>query len=131
MRLLFKKSFLPALLVIGYWLLVIPQAAWAAKGDTMSWFKKAAEVAGINTALDDSVKVWALVVKAAISFGGVIFFAFIMYAGYTWMTAMGDSEKITKAKDTLIHSTIGFVLLLSSYVIVKYLVDELVKIFAK
>ncbi len=123
-----QKFFTFWLLVISYSLFVIPGAAWAAKGDIRKWLNDAAVIAGIDTTKGDPILIWAAVVKAALGFAGVIFFAYIMYAGFLWMTAMGEQEKITKAKDTLIHSTIGFVLLLGSYVIVKYLVDELAKV---
>lgn len=48
---------------------------------------------------------------------GIIFLALVIYAGYNWMTARGNEEKITKAKSTLITSIIGLVIIVSAYVI--------------
>lgn len=48
---------------------------------------------------------------------GVVFLLLIVYAGFLWMTAMGQSKKVDKAKDILIQSTIGLVVILSAYAI--------------
>lgn len=59
----------------------------------------------------------ANIIKYILSFLGVIFIILIIYAGFLWMTASGDSEKITKAKDILISAVIGIIIVLSAYII--------------
>lgn len=49
---------------------------------------------------------------------GIIFLVEIVVAGIQWMTARGNEEKITKSKDTLIHSIIGLLIVLAAYAIV-------------
>ena len=118
--------FVKILLVIGYWLLVMPQGVWA--GKTSDWLTNAALTAGINTKLDDPVKVWALVIQIALGFAGVIAFGFILYGGVLWMTAGGEAEKVTKAKDTIVNAAIGLVLLLGSYAVLTFVVGRLVAV---
>ncbi len=48
---------------------------------------------------------------------GTIFFALTVYAGVLWMTAAGDPKKVEKAKDILVSSVIGTVIVVSAYVI--------------
>jgi hypothetical protein len=46
---------------------------------------------------------------------GTIFFAYTVYAGYKIMMARGDEEKMNIGKDTLRRSTLGLIIILSSY----------------
>jgi hypothetical protein len=41
----------------------------------------------------------------------------IIYAGYNWMTAAGDSDKVDKAKDTIKTSVMGLILIVSAFAI--------------
>ena len=62
------------------------------------------------------------VINAALALTGVIVLIFMVYAGYAWMTAGGDSDKVTKAKETISRSVIGLAIVLFSYAIVAYVV---------
>jgi len=42
------------------------------------------------------------------------------------MTASGNEEKITKAKQNLIHSTIGLLIVVGAYALVNFLLDILI-----
>lgn len=59
------------------------------------------------------------------AFMGTILFALYVYAGFLWMTAAGSEEKITSAKNILIWSTLGVAVMMSSYVIVKFIFESL------
>jgi hypothetical protein len=48
---------------------------------------------------------------------GVIFVILIIIAGYNWMTAAGDQEKITKAGSTIRSAIIGLLIVVSAYAI--------------
>lgn len=58
---------------------------------------------------------------------GVVFLLLIIFAGWTWMTAQGDSKKVDKAKDILITSVVGLVILMSAYAISDFVIDSLVE----
>ncbi len=62
------------------------------------------------------------IISAALALTGVIVLVMMVYAGYNWMTAGGDSDKVTKSKETLSRATIGLVIVLLSYAIVAYVV---------
>ncbi|MBU0636943.1 hypothetical protein KKH16_01905 [Patescibacteria group bacterium] len=59
------------------------------------------------------------------SFLGVVFLILIIYAGFTWMTAGGDEEKINKAKDTIQRAIIGLIIILCSYAITIFIFGKL------
>ena len=62
----------------------------------------------------------AAVIQGVLSFVGIIFFLYIIYAGFLWVTAHGDEDRITKAKSILKNNIIGVVVVLAAGVIVNY-----------
>lgn len=56
-------------------------------------------------------------IKWVLGFVGTIFFALMLYAGFLWMTAQGETEKVDKARSILIQATIGVVIIALAYAI--------------
>jgi hypothetical protein len=56
---------------------------------------------------------------------GVVALVLIVYAGFLWMTAGGDEEKVTKAKQIITQAVIGLAIILSSYAITSFVVSKL------
>ncbi|MFH1712133.1 MAG: MMCAP2_0565 family pilin-like conjugal transfer protein [Patescibacteria group bacterium] len=56
---------------------------------------------------------------------GVIFLVIVIYAGFLWMTAGGDDEKVAKAKKLIINGVIGLIIILSAYAITTFIVNAL------
>ncbi|MDP2708804.1 MAG: pilin [bacterium] len=80
--------------------------------------------AGYNT-LATADSFIGLVIQAALSLLGVVFLVLAIYAGYNWMTARGEEEKVNKAKDTLTNSVIGLVIVMAAYAISYYVINAL------
>ena len=57
------------------------------------------------------------VIQPLFGLSGVIFLAFILYAGILWMTDQGDADQVAKAKRIMTHSTIGLIIMLTAYAI--------------
>ncbi|MCX6796023.1 MAG: hypothetical protein NTW06_00825 [Candidatus Falkowbacteria bacterium] len=57
------------------------------------------------------------VIGVFLSLLGIIFLILVLYAGFTWMTSLGNEYKVRKAKDTLIQATIGIIIIISAYAI--------------
>lgn len=57
----------------------------------------------------------ARIVRIVLSFLGVIFLCLTLYAGFEWMTAGGNDDKVSKAKTLLQQAVIGLVIILSAY----------------
>jgi hypothetical protein len=72
-------------------------------------------VTGDNASL--SYFIGSRLIKPVFGIVGTIFFALTVYAGILWMTAQGEPKKVQKAKDILITSVIGTVIVVSAYVI--------------
>lgn len=56
--------------------------------------------------------------------GAFALFMFI-YGGFTLLTSAGIKERILKGKESLIWSTIGLFVILLSYVIISFLIEQL------
>jgi len=66
------------------------------------------------------------VIQAFLGLLGVIFLSYLLFAGYAWMTAQGDEEKVTKAKDTIQRAIIGLIVTVGAYAISFWVLDKLV-----
>ncbi|MDD2681108.1 MAG: pilin [Patescibacteria group bacterium] len=66
------------------------------------------------------------VIGIVLSFVGVVFLILMIFAGLTWMTAAGNQEKVTKAKDLMINAIIGLVIVMAAYAITAFVGDRLI-----
>lgn len=68
------------------------------------------------------------IIQGVLSFLGVIFVVLIIYAGFMWMTAGGDSSKVQKAKDIIVRAIVGLIIVMSSYAITFTIISELTQV---
>lgn len=87
--------------------------------------KNAAGYGPISTSEGDLIARVGNIIGIALSFLGVIFLILTIYAGFNWMIARGDQSKITKAKDTLIASVSGLIVVVAAYAISYFVVQYL------
>lgn len=52
----------------------------------------------------------------------------VVYAGFLWMTARGNEDTVTKAKNILAGALIGVFVILASYGVTQYVFENLVEI---
>lgn len=64
-------------------------------------------------------------ISAFLGLLGIIFIVLIIYSGFNWMTAAGDEEKVTLAKNTLIRAVIGLIIIISAYSITYFVFSSL------
>jgi len=67
------------------------------------------------------------VIAALLSLLGVIFLGLTIYGGMMWMTAEGKEERIEKAKNIIVESLIGLVIVLAAYAISFFVINALTK----
>lgn len=56
---------------------------------------------------------------------GIIFVVLIVYAGFKWMLAQGEEQKITEARALIINSIIGLAIILAAYAISYFVINTL------
>lgn len=69
----------------------------------------------------------ATAIKAFLGLLGIIFIFLMVLAGYHWMTAAGDEQKVTKAKDTIRTAVIGLIIIVAAYSITYFVLSALGK----
>lgn len=67
----------------------------------------------------------ARIIRQALGLIGLIFLVLTLYAGYLWMTASGEEENVTKAKNILRTSIIGLIIILAAYSITNFVIFRL------
>jgi len=67
----------------------------------------------------------ATAIQAFLGLLGIIFLVLIIYAGFNWMTAQGEEEKVTKAKETLQRAVIGLIIIIAAYSITYFVFNAL------
>lgn len=66
-----------------------------------------------------------IVINAFLAIIGVLLLIYMLYAGYNWMSAQGDEEKVTKAKDTIRRAIIGVIIIIAAYAISVFVMSRL------
>ena len=87
----------------------------------------AAEEAGYSAETTETsfAEIIGTVVQTAAAFLGIIFTVLLVYAGFRWMTARGEEEKVKKAQDTIRASIIGLVIVIAAYSISYFVLQAL------
>lgn len=66
---------------------------------------------------DSMAIIMGMAVKGFLSLLGVIFLWLMLYAGFHWMTARGDEQKVEKAQSTITRAIIGLAITVGAYAI--------------
>ncbi|MBU0660911.1 carbohydrate binding domain-containing protein [Patescibacteria group bacterium] len=118
----YRKIFLTLLLTlcIGVFVSVFPQSVSAQ--DTLGLNEVGQNVALSGT---DIRIVIARIIQAGLGLLGTIALVLMVYAGFIWMTAGGQEDKIAQAKKIMINAVIGLVIILSALAIVQFVIRSL------
>ncbi len=66
------------------------------------------------------------IIGMVLSFIGVLFLIIIIYSGIMWMTAMGNDQRVDKAKTMVINATIGLIIVFAAYAITNFIGSQFV-----
>jgi len=62
-------------------------------------------------------------INTAMVFLGIIAVGIVLLAGFKWMTAGGNEDKVSEAKKLMASGVIGMIILLSAWGIAKYVIQ--------
>lgn len=116
-----------SLLLLASFCFTAVVSAETTSGDLQKQLNTAGKSWGGTAPVGDSsmTGIISTVVKAFLGLLGIIFLVLIIYAGFEWMTAQGDEEKVTKAKDTLSRAVIGLIIITAAYSITYFVFTNL------
>lgn len=73
-----------------------------------------AQGAALGEPIDPRVTI-IFIIRVLLGLTTLVLVSLNVYAGFLWMTAGGNEEQVTKAKDTIRNATIGLIIVLSAY----------------
>ncbi len=100
--------------------LALPVAVYAAGPDLGLSY---ATATGLTTT--DIRTVIARIISYFLGLLGLIALLLILYAGFTWMTAGGNEEKVSQAKRILTQAVIGLVIIMSAFAITQFVIGAI------
>lgn len=116
---MFKKLVI-ILFLVGF--LTAPLMASAQFGKALTNMKVVGDKTDLTSDFAGSV---STVIVGILSLAGTIFLVLTVYAGIMWMTAQGNDEKVTKAKDIVTQAIIGLAITLAAYAITAFVTGKL------
>ena len=63
--------------------------------------------------------------QALLTATGILFLVLTVWAGIIYMTAAGDDTKIKKAKNMIVSSLIGLIIIVSAYALTSYVIEAI------
>lgn len=64
-------------------------------------------------------------INAVLGVLGIILVVYLVWAGFLWMTASGEEEKVKKAKSMIQQAVIGMVIIIAAYAISSFVITTL------
>lgn len=83
--------------------------------------------AGLPVGEANPISIVATAVNTLLGFLGALLVMLVIYAGFLWMTAAGEEQKISKAKKLLGNAVIGLAIVLASYAIATFTINSLLE----
>ncbi len=77
----------------------------------------------------DITVVIGIIINAVLGVIGVVFLILLVYAGFRWLLAKGEDGEIKKARGLIEHSIIGLVIIVGCFVVVRFVLSALQKVF--
>ena len=68
------------------------------------------------------------IIGVVLSLIGVIIFAYLVYGGFLWMTAGGNSKKVEDAQGIIKNTIVGLIVVVSAYAIVSFVLKQLLAV---
>jgi hypothetical protein len=70
------------------------------------------------------------IINIALGTVGVILLALLIYAGFLWMTAGGDTDKVKTARGIIFNAIIGLLITVLAFAISEFVIERLIEIQA-
>jgi uncharacterized protein YpmB len=68
----------------------------------------------------------AKIIRVALGMLGIIFVVIMLFAGFEWMTAGGNDEKVSQAKKRIYSGAIGLLIIFTSFSLTNFVINKLV-----
>lgn len=91
--------------------------------DPLEWLQGIMELPGPEGSLEDFI---IKLINMAIGFSALVAVVMIVFAGFKYITAAGDENKISSATKTLTFAIVGLVVCFISVLLVNFVIAEII-----
>lgn len=84
--------------------------------------------AGIGTSNATLPEIIGRIINILLGFIGIVLLLIVLYAGFEWMTAGGDSKKVESAKGRIGNAVVGLIILVAAFAISNFVLGSLVNV---
>lgn len=123
----FRIASLSLLVLSASFVAVVPAFAAGVTTQIQSGLDKAAGPSFAGTT-KDLPTIIGLVINTLLTFVGVLLLFYLLYAGFLWMTAGGETDKVKKARLMISQVIIGLVIIFSAFAISSFVLNSLAQI---
>jgi len=67
------------------------------------------------------------IIYVILGFLGVVFFILVLFGGFTWMTAQGKGDQVSKAVDIVKNAALGLIIVLASYAVTSFILNSVLE----
>ncbi len=117
-----KRVLLPALCLVGAALVALPIVHAAGS------FGLDEAAAGTGLKKTEILATIGSLIKTVLSYLGVLFLILMLYAGFLYMTAQGDSKKTESALGIIKSAVIGLVIIAASYALTAFVINAVTEV---
>lgn len=110
--------------------LLLPVAALAQLSEAQTDLTAVGTAIGTDATTSTLPELIGNIIAVLLSVLGIIFVVLVVYAGFLYLTAMGEGEKVKKAKTLLTQSIIGLIIIVAAYAIASFVIDALTQVSA-
>ncbi|MBN1584894.1 hypothetical protein JW899_00820 [Candidatus Uhrbacteria bacterium] len=97
-------------------------------GDITSNFEKVGTSSGLSgSASRDLPTIIGAIINAFLGLLGIVLVVIIIFAGYKWMMARGNTKDVDDAKTMILNAVIGMVILMAAYAIAQFVLKAVAK----
>jgi predicted permease len=84
--------------------------------------------AGVSTGGPDALpQIIGNIINIALGFMGIILLCIILWAGFLWMTAGGDSKKTETATALIKNAVIGLIIIVAAFAISNFVMTQIIQ----
>lgn len=116
------------MLLVPAFVIAVPAHATGLTGNDLMGGDNIADNVQATTGLGDRDprEIAAAVIRVMLGFLGIIAVVIILFAGFLWMTAAGNEDKISQAKGMMSAGVIGLIIILAAFGIATFVMNALV-----
>jgi len=106
-------------------LLAVDLDLWGTEGNADLSEDYVGEATGL-TKDKDPRQIASSLIKIALGFLGIMAVVIILIGGFKWMSAGGNEEQVTEAKQWMYSGVVGLLIILASYALASFVLNQLI-----